>query len=213
MPARLPSTSQPAPRRHPAERALLAERLAPAQLDREERLRSRFEWGLSSLAALRCVLLSHLVDRGRPDQVEFPAGAGRVAVEVEAGQKRPSRRNTCCPNFLNAWGGPPCRFAHRLGHPDARTAAKVSAKQPEGADDDYSDADQRTDYGASLNEHCAIDSRFQRGELSPQFGDTEVEPLRRDMLAMLGGLTDGIGQCVGVTTVDAGVGQLPSDGE
>ena len=90
---------------------------------------------------------------------------------------------------------------------------KVSAEQPEGTDDDSSDADQRPDDGPRLNEHCAIDSRFQRGDLSPQFGDAGIEPFRRDVLAVLGGLPDGVGQCVSVTTVDPGVGQLPSDGE
>ena len=62
---------------------------------------------------------------------------------------------------------------------------KVSAEQPEGADDDSSDADQRPDDGPRLNEHCAIDSRFQRGDLSPQFGDAGIEPLRRDVLAVV----------------------------
>ena len=33
-----------------------------------------------------------------------------------------------------------------------------------------------------LNEHCAVDSRFQSGDLSPQFGDAGVEPLRQARL-------------------------------
>ena len=90
---------------------------------------------------------------------------------------------------------------------------RKSAEQPEGADDDPRDADQRADNGPSLNEHCAVDSGFQPGDLGPQLGDAGVELLRRDMLAVLGGLADGISQRVSVASVDPGVGQLPGDCE
>ena len=93
--------------------------------------------------------------------------------------------------LVSAWEAHQCDrgvpATHWLRRTDARTAASEGVSRAAGG---HRRRFQRCRPASRrwprLNEHCAIDSRFQRGDLSPQFGDAGIEPLRRDVLAVLG---------------------------
>ena len=72
--------------------------------------------------------------------------------------------------------------------------------------DDHDSADD----GPGLNEHCAVNSRFESGDLGTQFSDTGLESLWRDVL---GRLADGVRKRGGLTALDARLGQPAGDGE